>query len=120
MPTLRISGSVARACFGLAVIASLVILFLPGPDVPPSPAGVDKLVHASLFAVLAFTARWAGLGPRVSVPLVVGYAAASELVQAFAPIARDGSWGDLLADCVGVLLASLAWVAVARARRPNG
>ena len=120
MSALRLGGVVARASFGLAVLASLAILFAPGSDVPPSPPGVDKLVHGSLFAALAFTGRWAGLGARVAPVVLVLYAAVSEVIQAVAPIARDGSVGDWLADAVGVLVGLAVWAAVDRSRRPTG
>ena len=123
MPAAGLSGRVGRVCFALAVLASLVILFLPGSDVPPSPPGVDKLVHGGLFAGLAFTGRWAGLGPRLAPLVLLLYAAASEIIQAVAPIARDGSVGDWLADAVGVGVGLLLWGAAGRVlarRRSTG
>jgi VanZ family protein len=102
---------VRRVSFALSVLVSLVVLFAPGSDVPGSPPGVDKLVHVGVFALLALTGRWAGL-PRLplAVALVV-YGAVSEVVQAVAPIGRDGGLGDLAADAVGVLAvpALAAW-----------
>lgn len=117
MPSLRISGAVARAGFVVAVLVSLVVLFAPGPDVPPSPPGVDKIVHASLFALLAATGAWAGLNRRVLVVALPVYAALSEVIQSLAPLQRDGSFGDLLADLAGVCLALLVWAAVTRRSR---
>ena len=92
---------------------SLVVLFVPGDDVPAAPAGVDKLVHLLLFLALAVTGRWAGVRAR---PLAVGllaYAAVSEVLQAVTPFARSGSLADLAADALGVLVGLLVWRACA-------
>jgi VanZ family protein len=110
--TLQVHGSLARGAFALAVLVSLAVLFAPASDVPSTPPGVDKLVHATVFAALALSGRWAGLGRGVLVPLLVLYAAASEVIQGL--IGRDAAVGDLLTDVVGVLLGLLAWQWLAR------
>ena len=107
----------ARACFALAILGSLVVLFSPGSDVPPAPYGVDKLVHASTFAMLAFTGSWAGVQRRWLLAALLLYAPASELIQTFSPLQRDGSVWDALADGVGILVGVVVWAAVARADR---
>ena len=100
-------GPLARGAFAVAVLVSLAVLFAPPSDVPYAPAGVDKIVHASLFAALMLTGSWAGLARGVLVPALVLYGAASEVVQSF--IGRDAAVGDWLADVVGVLLGVLVW-----------
>jgi hypothetical protein len=110
--TLQVHGSLSRGAFALAVLVSLAVLFAPASDVPSTPPGVDKLVHATVFAALALSGRWAGLARGVLVPLLVLYAAASEVIQGL--IGRDAAVGDLLADVVGVLLGLLAWQWLAR------
>ncbi|MFL6097451.1 MAG: VanZ family protein, partial [Blastococcus sp.] len=110
--TLQVHGSLSRGTFALAVLVSLAVLFAPASDVPSTPPGVDKLVHATVFAALALSGRWAGLARGVLVPLLVLYAAASEVIQGL--IGRDAAVGDLLADVVGVLLGLLAWQWLAR------
>jgi hypothetical protein len=113
---LGVSGRLARACFALAVLGSFVVLFAPGSDVPASPPGVDKVVHASLFAVLAFTGLWAGIRSRWFGLALVVYAGVSELIQMVPALRRDASFGDYAADVAGVLLGFLLWIAVARRR----
>ncbi|HEX5493577.1 MAG TPA: VanZ family protein [Mycobacteriales bacterium] len=106
---------IRRGSFALCVLLSFVVLFSPGSDVPGAPAGVDKIVHFSLFVLLALTGRWAGVR---AVPLGLGlvcYAVVSEFVQSYAPISRDGSPADAFADTLG-LLAALGFAAVARRR----
>jgi len=106
-PGLAVHGPLSRGAFAVAVLVSLAVLFAPASDVPSSPPGVDKIVHASLFALLALTGRWAGVSRVVLVPTLVLYGAASEVVQGW--IGRDAAVGDWLADVVGVLLGLLAW-----------
>ncbi|MGI8696203.1 MAG: nitroreductase/quinone reductase family protein [Mycobacteriales bacterium] len=98
-----------------AVAGSSLVLYLPGSDVPSSPAGSDKVVHVATFGVLALAGAWAGLRRLPLGIALVGYAALSEVLQAILPINRDGDWHDWLADSVGVL-GSLAAVRVVNLR----
>jgi hypothetical protein len=115
----RVHGALARGAFAVAVLVSLAVLFAPPSDVPSSPPGVDKVVHFSLFAVLAVTGRWAGAVPGVLAGLLVAYAAGSELLQGTELIDRDASVGDLVADSAGVVGGLLLWrlIVVLHARR---
>jgi VanZ family protein len=94
-----------------------VVLFTPASGVPWAPPGVDKLVHAVLFAGLAVSGRWAGLARGVLAVLLVVYAAVSEVVQEWGPLDRTGSPADLLADVAGLLLGLLVWEGLTRSRR---
>jgi hypothetical protein len=106
-PALQVHGPLSRGAFAVAVLVSLAVLFAPADDVPLAPAGVDKLVHAALFAVLALTGRWAGTPRAVLAPVLVLYAAVSEVLQSL--VGRDAAVGDWVADVVGVLLGLLMW-----------
>ena len=119
-PALRVHGPLARGAFAVAVLISLVVLFAPAGDVPYAPAGVDKVVHASLFAALVLTGRWAGIRWVLLVPALVLYGAGSEVLQGF--IGRDAAIGDWLADLAGILLGYLAWQWLGRraGHRPDG
>jgi hypothetical protein len=109
-------GTSSRVAFTVVVLVSFGVLFAPGSDVPPSPPGVDKLVHGGLFLALAFSGRWAGIRRELLAVLLPVYAAASELIQAIPALHRDASVGDWLADVVGVLLGLLLWTLVERRR----
>ena len=115
MPTdqLREHGALARGAFAVAVLVSCAVLFAPPADVPPSPPGVDKLVHFALFALLAATGRWAGIRRGALAAGLVLYAGASELLQGTDLVDRDASVGDLLADSAGVLVGLLLWQLIA-------
>jgi len=112
----RQHGALARGVFAVAVLVSLAVLFAPPSDVPTSPPGVDKVVHFSLFAVLALTGRWAGVQRGVLAVLLVVYAAGSEVLQGTDLVNRDASVADLLADSAGVLAGLLVWQLVATRR----
>ncbi|HEX2075926.1 MAG TPA: VanZ family protein [Geodermatophilus sp.] len=96
------------------MLVSLAVLFAPAGDVPAAPPGVDKLVHAVLFAALALTGRWAGVRAGLLAALLVGYAAVSEVLQGLAVLGRTGSVADWVADVVGAALGLVAWAAPAR------
>ena len=113
-------GALSRGVFAVVVLVSLAVLFAPPSDVPPSPHGIDKLVHASLFAALALSGRWAGIGRGVLAGLLVLYAAGSEVLQGTSLIDRDASVADWFADVVGVLVGLLVWGALARSRQRSG
>ena len=126
----RLGGAAGRALarwvfpvpFGFVVAASLVLLFSPaGTEPPPFPL-FDKLVHATLFALLALTGRVARLPVT---PLAAGllcYAVGSEALQGVLPIGRAASGWDALADltgaAAGLAVAGLAAYVSRRGRRP--
>lgn len=76
--------------------------------------GADKAVHVALFVLLAAAVRWRFGPPRISVVVLVAYAALTELAQSWWLAGRGGDARDLAADGVGI---ALGWVA-ARAWRP--
>jgi hypothetical protein len=114
-------GALARGAFAVAVLVSLAVLFAPPSDVPSGPPGIDKVVHFSLFAVLALTGRWAGVRRGVLAVVLVMYGAGSELLQGTDLVDRDASVADLVADSVGVVGGLLLWQLIAsrRSRTPR-
>ncbi|SDE16141.1 hypothetical protein SAMN05660485_00003 [Blastococcus fimeti] len=113
-PALAVHGALARGVFAVVVLLSLAVLFAPASDVPTAPAGVDKLVHVGLFAALAMSGRWAGIGSRALAPLLLVYAAVSEVLQGLGVLDRSVSFADWVADAVGVLLGLALWAGLAR------
>ncbi|MCE3554576.1 VanZ family protein [Pseudonocardia sp. RS11V-5] len=107
-----------RLSFALAVLVSLVVLFMPASGVPSAPQGVDKLVHLGVFALLGVTGRWAGVPPLPLVLGLAGYAGLSEVLQGVLPIGRDAELLDAVVDCLGVSLGiALHELLARRARR---
>jgi hypothetical protein len=113
---LQAHGPLSRGAFAVAVLVSLAVLFAPAGEVPFAPPGVDKIVHGALFAALALSGRWAGIGRRVLAVLLVLYAAVSEVLQEVTALDRTGSVADWLADVVGVLLGLALWELLDRRR----
>ena len=116
---LQVHGALSRGVFAMTVLISLVVVFTPGADVPSAPAGIDKIVHFSVFAALAVTGRWAGVPRGPLAGLLVLYAAATELLQGIPVLQRDPSVGDWVADVAGALTGLLVWrlLALRRAAR---
>ncbi len=92
-----------------------VVLSLVGSLWPLEPSGEpwlehsDKLMHAGAFAVMAMCAWcvWPQAWRRSALALAA-HGAWIEGLQAALTTTRTASWGDWLADLVGIALA-LAW-----------
>ena len=115
---MRQHGALPRGAFAVAIVVSVVVLFTPATGVPTAPPGVDKVVHAALFAALAGTGRWAALGARGLALALLVYAAGSELVQGLDLLNRSASLADWLADAVGILLGLALGGLLSRRPRP--
>jgi len=90
-----------RVTFAGVLALSLVMLFSPASGAS-DVAVSDKLIHFLLFTALATTGRLAG-APALQLAIgLVGYAGASELLQAALPIERNGDVRDAVADVLGV------------------
>jgi hypothetical protein len=96
-----------RAGLVLAVLLQLAVLYDPTQPSVGGLAGVpglDKIVHAGVFALVMAAGRSARL-PRVPLVLVtVVQAPLSELVQATLLSQRSGDPWDVVADLTGCLL----------------
>ena len=98
------------AALAVAVVVQLVVLYLPGEQVPEAGftvPGLDKAIHVAVFALPAFLAVWRGRSEWWALPFAV-HAPVSELVQhAWVPL-RTGDPVDVVADLAGVVLGVLA------------
>lgn len=97
-----------------AVFIEGLILWPSPPDVP-SPftlVGIDKLVHAALFAVQGALAAWAlrrdGRPWWPALAGVVLFAAFTELEQHFIPT-RSMELADFVADAIGTVIGLVAF-----------
>ena len=92
-----------RGAFAVAVLVSLAVLFAPASDVPTAPPGVDKLVHASLFAA-SWRSPGGGPGIRRGRARRRRWSAtrrSARWSRGSTPLDRSASVGDWLADVVG-------------------
>ncbi len=94
-----------RQVFAITVVIQLVVLYWPHAPSPPTTLPVDKLVHLSVFAAVAWTGRRAGIPLRPLLAALLAHAVISELLQAWVIAGRDGDPRDVLADWSGTLLA---------------
>lgn len=95
-----------------AVAAHLVVLYLPGEDVPQAGVavpGLDKAVHVVAFAAPTLAAVVLGRSAWWALPFAV-HAPVSEWVQTTLVSHRTGDVLDMAADLVGVALAAQAGV----------
>lgn len=108
---LRIVGAVL-------LLVLMVLLLSPGGTIESERLIWDKAAHFIAFGLIlwSFGVMFRRL-PRVRAALLaIVLGAAVEVVQGY--IGRDASWGDLLADALGVAVALLIW-AVWRRFRPR-
>jgi hypothetical protein len=96
-----------RWLLAAAVAVQLVVLYWPRPVDTGGGVGIDKVVHAALFAVVALTGRRAGVPPAWLAGLLLAHAVLSELLQHLVLPNRSGDPWDALADAVGVLVGML-------------
>jgi VanZ family protein len=105
----------ATVAFVAVVLLSLVVLFWPRTPSEQAIPHLDKVVHATLFALLAATTSWRFAAHRTGLVAVLVYAAVSEVIQSTLLSTRDGDIRDVAADAIGAVL---GWYAVSRwARR---
>jgi VanZ family protein len=93
--------------FALALAVQLIALYAPRAPSEGSGWGLDKVVHAALFAAVVWTGRRAGVPAVWLVVICAVHAPVSELVQAHLLPHRDGTVGDALADLAGVAVGAL-------------
>jgi VanZ family protein len=107
---------------GWALLIEMLVLWPSPPEVPQAlwVIGLDKMVHAALFAVQAALAAWALAERNRPVwPAMVGaaaFGAATELQQHFMP-SRSMELGDFLADAAGAVIGLAVFAALAPRRR---
>lgn len=112
------------AALAVVVVVHLVVLYLPGGQVPSTGVevpGLDKAIHAAVFALPVFLAVLLGRSAWWALPFAV-HAPVSEAAQhALVPLRTGDPW-DLAADLAGVALGTAAarWAGRAGGGRPIG
>ena len=102
---------------GVGLAVQLVTLYSPEVVGGPQIAGMDKMIHAFIFAAPALAALLAGVSAPWALGILAVHAPLSELIQHFALSHRSGDMSDVLADFVGVALGWSAFL-VWRRRQP--
>ena len=91
----------AASIFGLSSQSRL-------PGVPSLP-GIDKVLHAGAYGLLAAMLLWAQPRPRLALLLAVLYGISDELHQATVP-GRNADVLDAVADAAGALMVVALWL----------
>jgi VanZ family protein len=86
----------------------------------------DKIVHLAIFGVLAALIRWSiptlwsrGWKGGLVLLVLMLYGAGTECLQTlFSGLGRSFEWGDILMDCIGVVVGQLlcGWVSIPAGR----
>lgn len=101
----------------LAVVALILIaILMPGDSVPSvGIAGMDKVVHFGMFFTLSAVFQLEYLWHNKELPtmlyaffVIFIFAFATEVMQLFA-VSRSFDLKDLVADSIGMVVASLLW-----------
>lgn len=107
-----VSSLIEPAAMVLTLILALGIAYgtlSPAPEIPSLP-GNDKANHFQAFLLL--TLPTAILAPRRmvwTVPMIVAFGAAIELIQPF--VGRDREFGDFAIDCLGCIMGIvIGWI----------
>ena len=107
----------------VALLVQLAVVYAPSAGGAPAVPHLDKLVHASVFALPVLFGLLARL-PLVPVVAVMAlHAPVSEVVQGTLLSQRSGDPWDAVADLVGVVLGAVVATVVLRrggARVPGG
>lgn len=115
------SRATGRWLLAATVAVQLLVLYWPSPPGVGGAPGLDKVVHAAVFAAVAVAGRYAGVPPPWLAGLLLAHAAGSEIVQHLLLPNRSGDPLDALADAAGVAVGMLAPLPrAAGGRRPVG
>ncbi|GAB3691894.1 VanZ family protein [Angustibacter aerolatus] len=98
------TGTRDRLLLGAAVVLQLAVLYAPRAPSTGQSIGLDKLVHAAVFGLVALAAVRCGLRPGPVALVLVAHAVVSELLQGHVLPHRSGDPWDAVADTAGALL----------------
>jgi len=102
--------------YGLACAVLLYLTLAPEHEVPGVGLIWDKAEHAISWAVLTGAGLVLSTRRRWAIGVFAFlFGALIEVLQANMGWGRDGNWGDLAADSVGIAAAYLAWALMRRA-----
>lgn len=100
--------------FGVVLAMQLIVLYAPEVAAGPGVRGLDKVIHAAIFAAPALAALMVGIRARWALGILAAHAPISELFQHVVLPHRQGDVFDVMADLGGVLLGGLAYLVWAR------
>lgn len=95
----------------------LALSLMPQPPSAGGLLGMDKLLHAGAYALLAFLVAWSLYASRwfhgnaclAAFVITVVFGGSLEILQGLMQLGRAAEWGDLVADGVGALAACVVF-----------
>ena len=99
-----------RWAFGVVLAVQLIVLYAPDVAGGPGVKGLDKVIHALIFAAPALAALMVGIRVKWALGILAAHAPVSELIQHLVLPHREGDVLDVMADLGGVLLGGLAYL----------
>jgi hypothetical protein len=93
---------VGRVVLAVAIIGQCIVLYLPRAPAVGGGWGLDKVVHAAIFAAVTLAALRCWYRAPGVVFLGVAHACVSELIQANFLPGRSGDVSDVVADLAGI------------------
>ena len=110
----RFPRRVRLGLYALAVAILLVLCLTPSQDLPDPGTG-DRFEHMAAWFVLTLTGFVLAPRRRLAIPaFALAFGVVIEILQAVTPFGRHADPRDLVADVVGVVLASALWFAFER------
>jgi VanZ family protein len=105
----RFPRPVRLALYALAVAILLVLCLAPSQDLPDPGTG-DRFEHMAAWFVLTLSGFVLAPRRRLAIPaFALALGVIVEILQMVTPFGRHGDPRDLVADMVGVALASVLW-----------
>lgn len=119
MTPARLPRPLRLVAFGIAVATLLWLSLAPSEDLPSGITFWDKAEHALAYLVLTLTGFLLfPRHPRLVMAVAIVLGAGVEILQSLMGFGRQGDWRDMVANTLGVAVATGCWMIVRRWRRP--
>lgn len=113
----RLPRPLRLGLFGLAAAILLVLCLAPSSQLPDPGTG-DRFEHTAAWFVLTVSGYMLAPNRRIAIPVfAVAYGIVIEVLQGTVGTGRHSDPADLVADCLGVVLAVGGYLVVRRVWR---
>ncbi len=115
---------VARVGFVVWALIVVTLTHWPQLQIDTGIPRTDLWAHFTvmfIWTTLLMLTGWLGprgswRNPALAVPLAIAYAGLDEISQGIPGLGRIVAWSDFAANCIGVEIAAVVWIAVLLAR----
>lgn len=104
---------------GLTLVIAVLSLYpIQAPEMLKPIIGIDKLVHAAMYAALALAVYWESRHGWVALVWTIAYGGLIEILQAYCTHGtRSGDIWDWLADIVGAAIVVSVVISIKKRKR---